>query len=447
MTGAAADREPKETPAIGAPVLPEQVRLRVVALAADTLGALKAEDVPPALRPFARFTPAKRARLAATPLALALAGDAQFRMQVADRVRDGLPDLAAALDAGTPPAAADPFDVAAAAYLLRPAGWARLVEAAAEAVRLDGAAAGDTRALESVARLQEQLAGTRTAAREEAKRLRGELATSRVEARELRQRLREATEQTRRAEAAADELRDAAQGRRAMDNRAASLADAEQRRLRARLADAETALETARRAARDGRAVDDSRLRLLLDTVLDAAAGLRRELALRPVEVRPADTVEAVVPGPSGGAPERALAGDDPVRLDHLVEVPHVHLLVDGYNVTKEGYGELPLESQRRRLVGGLAALAAQTKAEVTCVFDGAELDGPVPSSAARGVRVLFSPAGVTADELIRRLVRAEPQGRPVVVVSSDREVADGVRRAGARSVPSTALLRRLDRS
>ncbi len=70
-----------------------------------------------------------------------------------------------------------------------------------------------------------------------------------------------------------------------------------------------------------------------------------------------------------------------------------------------------------------------------------------MPAAAARGVRVLFSKAGETADELIRRLVRAEPQGRPVCVVSSDREVADGVRRAGARPVSAAALVRRLDRA
>jgi predicted RNA-binding protein with PIN domain len=60
---------------------------------------------------------------------------------------------------------------------------------------------------------------------------------------------------------------------------------------------------------------------------------------------------------------------------------------------------------------------------------------------------VLFSSEGETADELIRRLVRAEPPGRPVVVVSSDREVADGVLQSGARPLPSTLLLRRLDRA
>jgi predicted RNA-binding protein with PIN domain len=114
--------------------------------------------------------------------------------------------------------------------------------------------------------------------------------------------------------------------------------------------------------------------------------------------------------------------------------------------VTKTGYPALPLEKQRLRLLGGLAVLAAQSGAEVTCVFDGADLDAPVLLAPPRGVRVLFSKAGETADELIRRLVRAEPAGRPIVVVSADREVADGVARAGARPVASTLLLKRLAR-
>ncbi len=49
-----------------------------------------------------------------------------------------------------------------------------------------------------------------------------------------------------------------------------------------------------------------------------------------------------------------------------------MHLVVDGYNVTKTGYGEMSLAEQRTRLIGALAGLAAQTGAEITIVFDGA---------------------------------------------------------------------------
>jgi predicted RNA-binding protein with PIN domain len=188
------------------------------------------------------------------------------------------------------------------------------------------------------------------------------------------------------------------------------------------------------------------RVRLLLDTVLDAAQGLRRELALPPLSVRPAETVDAVEPGrmtPKDIA-ARALSENDPAILDQLLALPQAHLVVDGYNVTKTGYPQMPLEKQRLRLLGQLSQLAAQTGAEVTCVFDGAELAAPVLLAPPRGVRVLFSKPGVTADELIRQLVRAEPPGRPVIVASTDREVADGVAKAGARPVASAMLLKRL---
>jgi predicted RNA-binding protein with PIN domain len=60
---------------------------------------------------------------------------------------------------------------------------------------------------------------------------------------------------------------------------------------------------------------------------------------------------------------------------------------------------------------------------------------------------VLFSAASETADDLIRRLVSAEPHGRPVVVVTSDQQVQRDVQRSGAWVVPSSVLLRRLGQS
>jgi len=205
-------------------------------------------------------------------------------------------------------------------------------------------------------------------------------------------------------------------------------------------------VEAARRATREGRNLEDARVRLLLDTVLGAAEGLRRELGLPPRTERPADFVVAAEPGAEVAPHERALLPDDPALLDQLLALPQVHLVVDGYNVTKTGYPDLALEQQRARLVSSLVALAARSGAEVTCCFDGATVAGRIPSMTGRGVRVLFSQPGEIADELIRRVVKAEPAGRPVVVVTSDRELAESVRRFGARTVASPALVRRLDR-
>ncbi len=431
--------------------LPEGVRHRVVALAADAFGGLTHAELPSQLRPYARFTPSRRAKFAATALATALESDPAFRQRIASRLREAQPELAEALDAGTPTPAVDPLDVAAAAYLLRPPGWSKLVAAAGEQAQRAHAERAGEEAARELAQLREELAAAREQSRGEAAKARAELDAARKEVESLHRKLRSAASDVKRAEAALrkvehelEEVRSAAAADR-------STAEVEARRLKSRLAEAEAAVEAGRRAVREGRSVEDVRLRLLLDTVLDAASGLRRELALPPRDtmgILPADTVDAVKPGaisPKDIA-RRALSENDPALLDQLLALPQAHLVVDGYNVTKTGYPALPLEKQRLRLLGGLAVLAAQSGAEVTCVFDGADLDAPVLLAPPRGVRVLFSKAGETADELIRRLVRAEPPGRPVVVVSADREVADGVAKAGARPVPSTLLLKRLAR-
>lgn len=430
-------------------LLPEPIRLRVVALAADRLGLLPPEEVPGPLRAHARFTPTRRARLAAGPIATALEHDADFRERVAAGVRELMPELSAAIAAGAVPPAASAEDVGALAYLLRPPEWRTTLDTASRALSAATSAAASAGSAALVERLQEQLSALRRSGRAETERLRAELAAVRSEGDDLRRQLRDAADQVRRAERVATEARELAATHRQAAAAAAAAAEAEGRRLRSRLAEAEAALEGARRAAREGRNAEEVRLRLLVDTVVEAAVGLRRELALPAGSVRPADLVAAATGFPVGAAaePARGLADDDPARLDWLLALPQTHLLVDGYNVTKLGYGGLPLEAQRGRLVTALAALAAQTAVEVTCVFDGAEVATPPSVPAVRSVRVLFSAPGEIADELIRRLVRAEPAGRPVVVVSSDREVAEGVRRAGARAVPSAALLRRLERA
>lgn len=112
--------------------LPEGVRRRVVALVSDAFGGLTVTELPAQLRQYARFTPTRRAKFAGNAMAAALAGDATFRRRIGERLRETQPELSAALEAGSPPAAADPVDVAAAAYVLRPDGWVKLLAAAGE---------------------------------------------------------------------------------------------------------------------------------------------------------------------------------------------------------------------------------------------------------------------------------------------------------------------------
>ncbi|MET9500257.1 NYN domain-containing protein [Streptomyces sp. NPDC006622] len=426
--------------------LPDGVRRRVVQIVSDGFGGLTVAELPAQLRQYARFAPNRRAKFAGNAMAAALETDPLFRQRIAEKFRETQPELAGALDSGSPPPAADPLDVAAAAYVLRPTGWVKLVTAAGEeAQRADAERAGEESRAE-LERLRERLAEARELTRTETERLRAELDAAKREGESLHRKLRSALSDVKRGEAALRKLQGEMDAVRSEGQAQVSAAESESRRLKARLAEAEAGLEATRRAAREGRSVEDMRVRLLLDTLLESAQGLRRELALPPVSVRPAETVDAVEPGrmtPKDIA-ARALSENDPAILDQLLALPQAHLVVDGYNVTKTGYPQMPLEKQRLRLLGQLSTLAAQTGAEVTCVFDGAELVAPVLLAPPRGVRVLFSKPGITADELIRQLVRAEPPGRPVIVASTDREVADGVARAGARPVASAVLLKRL---
>ncbi|WP_372458424.1 NYN domain-containing protein [Streptomyces sichuanensis] len=429
--------------------LPEGIRRRVIGLVAEAFGGLTVAELPPQLRQYARFTPTRRAKFAGNAMAAAVEGDPVFRQRISARLRETGSELVEALDAGSPPAAADPEDVAAMAFVLRPPGWVKLVTAAGEEAQRASAERAGEEAQRELRQLREELASVRAEARAETERVRAELEAARRESESHQRKLRSAVSDVRRGEAALRKAQAELESLRSEAAAEKAAALAETRRIKSRLAEAEAGLEATRRAAREGRSVEDMRLRLLLDTVLDAAQGLRRELALPPASVHPADTVDAVQPGtmtPKDIA-TRALSETDPALLDQLLALPQAHLVVDGYNVTKTGYPTMPLDKQRLRLLGGLAMLAAQTGAEVTCVFDGAELAAPVLLAPPRGVRVLFSKPGVTADELIRQLVRAEPPGRPVVVVSTDREVADGVAKAGARPVASALLLRRLART
>jgi len=432
--------------------LPVAVRARVIALADDALAAMDEDDVPASLRAIRRFTPAKRTRLGAPTIGAALESDPAFRAAVQVRVRDGLPDLTAALDAGTELPAVPAADVAAVAYVLAVADWPARVEAARRAA----AAERLPEDREPSARQRERRDAARAAARDDSARLRDEMAGLRRELDEARRALGRSENASRRAGQALEEAQQRSAELQAQREAIERDLSAEVRRLRARLRDAEASAAAARRGVRSDRDAQAARLRVLLDTVTAGAAGLRRELGLPAAVVRPVDLIadgegraEGIGIAETLAALRRGRSTDDPALVDEILAMPGIHLIVDGYNVTKLGYAALTLEDQRSRLLAGLGALAAQAAgAEITCVFDATSASSrPVAAGAPRGVRVLFSAAGELADELIVRLAAAEPEGRPVVVVTNDREVIEAVRPLGGGALPSGALLGRLQRS
>ncbi|MGW4209522.1 NYN domain-containing protein [Lentzea sp. NPDC004789] len=420
--------------------LPEPLRVRLAELGADALGEMAKVDVPQHLRPVAKFAPTKRARLGGAQVVAGLRDSANFRTAVVEWLRKNRPST---LEVTSP----DPVTAAAAAVLTGDDVALHYVELVSRRVgdatlraERDAAVARAERLESELERLKverNQLDGAAERVRADAEI---ELERLRKRLREQGVKLREAKDAAAAAAAEVDKIQertaDEVKRLTAERDRERERAETERGKAQRAIADA----EVARQSAREARQADEVRLALLVDTLDGAVTGLRRELALGGTGPRPADLVRGA--SASQGAVGRV---EDPAALDRLLALPAVHLVVDGYNVTKTGYPELSLSDQRDRLVHQLAVLAARTGAEVTLVFDGAGVVA-VPASAPRGVRVLFSDPGVLADDVIRALVTAEPEGRPVVVVTSDRAVADSVRRRGAHPVPSAVLLARLGR-
>jgi predicted RNA-binding protein with PIN domain len=405
--------------------LPPPVRLRVLALAAEVLPTVA--DLPGPLRHLADFSRARRARLGGERLASALA-DVELRGRVATQVAAAVPEDAPLVDR------------AALLWLEgRDRGLAETLE------RWDAGRSTGT-SPEEVRVRQDRLEAAREDLRSERSRRREQVAALKDENQQLRRRLGESRAAARDARAQAEEAQEARAGAEERAAREVVAAEAEARRLRERVEELQGQLTEARARNRADRDATSVRARVLLDTVLEAADGLRRELALPPATATPGERVEEGLGvdevdtrGPAG----RLAAGPDagPAALDLLLGLPRARLLVDGYNVSKTAWPAASLEKQRALLVGGLAPLVARRRPETTVVFDAAHAEHRPSVPAPRGVKVLFSPVGVLADDLLRELAAAEPRGRPVAVVTSDREVATDVARSGARVWPSTALV------
>jgi len=421
--------EPNEPRPVGE--LPDAVRQRIVEWAADALSNAAAAEIPVALARVARFAPHKRARVAAVALGQAVQNDGAFRVLVAQR----------AVGEDVPPDE-DPVQAAARAYLLRLPEEDVLLQVAADVDRRRDARARVVELEREVRALRAELmAATAELGRSQASANQpppdSEPALER-----LRSRLRDQGSRIRELQLAVDTAaagtKEALANLTAERDKAKALAEMWRQRAEASTARADAAaqqLQRLRESAGDRRGASDRRLELLLGALEGAASGLRREWDLIGGGAAPADVVAAGLPQQASDA-ERTT---DPTRLAAWIGLPGAHLIVDGYNVTKTGFPGLSLSDQRDRLVRSLGALAARTSAEVTVVFDGAAVATARPP--ARGVRVLFSPAGVSADDVIKDLVRAEPTGRVLVVVSSDKQVADTVRRDGARTAGSAVLL------
>ena len=135
------------------------------------------------------------------------------------------------------------------------------------------------------------------------------------------------------------------------------------------------------------------------------------------------------------------LVDNTPEAVVHLVRQAGATVLVDGYNVSMAAWPGMALASQRERLVDALDGLHARYGADTIVVFDG-ETGGRRPSTGqGRSIRALFTNEGETADDRIVAMVSAIRGAAPVLVATSDRELRDRVRAAGANVVAARPFL------
>ena len=118
-----------------------------------------------------------------------------------------------------------------------------------------------------------------------------------------------------------------------------------------------------------------------------------------------------------------------------------MHIIIDGYNLIRQSdslrrYERFSLEEGRKALIRFIAVYRKQKGHKVTVVFDGWE-SGPAEEERDRqeGIDIIYSRRGEKADDVIKR--RVEKMGEEIVVVTSDRDIANFVIRRGGTAISS----------
>ena len=120
--------------------------------------------------------------------------------------------------------------------------------------------------------------------------------------------------------------------------------------------------------------------------------------------------------------------------------------LVDGNNVMGQRVGwHRDKPKARRRLMDELARFAQERRVSVSVVFDGAPEKHFADGASYKGVRVFYAERGSNADERIKKMVEQSRERRTMFVVTSDRALADYVRRCGVQVIRSGEFRQRID--
>ncbi len=119
-----------------------------------------------------------------------------------------------------------------------------------------------------------------------------------------------------------------------------------------------------------------------------------------------------------------------------------VHIIIDGYNLIRQSHSLSELDRQdiqlgREALIDILAAYQRIKRHKITVVFDGT--NAPPFSkhkNQVKGIKVVFSRIGESADSAIKRMVHRERE--KALVVSSDLDIVDFAAAKGSATISSS---------
>ena len=123
-----------------------------------------------------------------------------------------------------------------------------------------------------------------------------------------------------------------------------------------------------------------------------------------------------------------------------LFRTPDVVVLVDAYNVAMWRWPGVAPADLRNRLVAMAGQISQRTGASIHLVFDGAHTGSSSRPGGSANVRVVFTPNGVEADDVLIDMAAKSPPTLPVVVVSNDMRVVEGALAAGVNVLPNHAF-------
>lgn len=390
---------------------PDDVSMLLVRGVGAYLRAMPATELPPKLRRFRSFRPQglapHRAEL------LAVLEDEALRARITEWLEKDKPSL--------PKTEADALRIAAA----RKDGWQGELKSRAKFSK----PADKAPAAPSADKLEAEREKTRKA-KEEARRAKEE---ARATVDEQRARIATLTEEIRELSRRVSESERTAATAAKEATRTHERLERDARKARSLLEKAEADRDRAKEDLKEARREATSLRREV--TALNELAALKKKREPRP---KKSTTPRARSPLP---VPKGRLE-DAPETLESWLVAGRVHLLIDGYNVAKAegGFGDLPLEKQRDRLVQEANKLAHRVGGRTIVVFDGSKVPAGIARRSRGKAEVEFSRDGEIADDhIVVRLDELPPD--PVILVTNDKELQQRGRKLGATIATSNQLL------